>query len=119
MTYRITKDVVIAGAHRLPLKYKSKCTNVHGHNWRIRIACRAATLNDSGMIIDFAHIKKFLNDKLDHKMLNEVISVPTAENMARWVLETINAKWKCLERRAFCYRVDIEEAPGSVAIYEI
>ena len=75
----------------------------------ISIFCRAETLNQDGMVTDFSLIKKLIHEKLDHKNLNEILPFnPTAENIARWVCDQI----------PFCFRVEVQESEGNIAIYE-
>ena len=108
--YYVTKRLEISAAHRLELDYESKCTCIHGHNWIVTVHCRAKQLNDAGMVTDFTHIKQNISDKLDHKLINDVLPFnPTAENMARWICENVPN----------CYRVDVQESEGNVASYEI
>ena len=105
----VKKRMEIAGAHRLNLNYESKCANLHGHNWIVTVWCKSQTLNQAGMVIDFTHIKREVQDKLDHKFLNDVVPFnPTAENIAKWVCEQI----------PHCYRVSVQESEGNVATYE-
>ena len=105
----VKKRMEIAGAHRLNLNYESKCANLHGHNWIVTVWCKSKTLDDNGMVIDFTHIKREVQDKLDHKFLNDVVPFnPTAENIAKWVCEQIPN----------CYRVSVQESEGNVATYE-
>lgn len=105
----VKKRMEIAGAHRLNLNYESKCSNLHGHNWIITVWCKSKTLDDNGMVIDFTHIKREVQEKLDHKFLNDVVEFnPTAENIAKWVCEQI----------PHCYRVSVQESEGNVATYE-
>lgn len=108
--YYVSKRLEISAAHRLELDYESKCTCIHGHNWIVTVHCRAKQLNDAGMVTDFTHIKQNISDKLDHKLINDVLPFnPTAENMARWICENVPN----------CYRVDVQESEGNVASYEI
>ena len=105
----VKKRMEIAGAHRLNLNYESKCANLHGHNWIVTVWCKSQTLDANGMVIDFTHIKREVQDKLDHKFLNDVVEFnPTAENIAKWVCEQIPN----------CYRVSVQESEGNVATYE-
>ncbi|MDE5642948.1 MAG: 6-carboxytetrahydropterin synthase QueD [Muribaculaceae bacterium] len=107
--YYVSKRLEISAAHRLELDYESKCTAVHGHNWIITVHCRAKELNSAGMVTDFTHIKQNISDRLDHKLINDVLPFnPTAENMARWICENVPN----------CYRVDVQESEGNVASYE-
>ena len=107
--YEVRKRLEISAAHKLALNYDSKCTNLHGHNWIIDIYLRSEKLNENGMIMDFTHIKNKITDKLDHKVINEVVDFnPTAENMAKYI---------CDELAPFCYRVDVQESENNTAIY--
>ena len=105
----VKKRMESAGAHRLNLNYESKCANLHGHNWIVTVWCKSKTLDDNGMVMDFTHIKREVQDKLDHKFLNDVVPFnPTAENIAKWVCDQIPN----------CYRVSVQESEGNVATYE-
>ena len=105
----VKKRMEIAGAHRLNLNYESKCANLHGHNWIVTVWCKSQTLDANGMVMDFTHIKRQVQDKLDHKFLNDVVPFnPTAENIAKWVYNQIPN----------CYRVSVQESEGNVATYE-
>ncbi|HUT62753.1 MAG TPA: 6-carboxytetrahydropterin synthase [Anaerolineae bacterium] len=91
--YKVCKRIEVAGCHCLALPYDSKCTNRHGHNWIITVNIEGNELNPQGMLIDFTHIKKVVN-QLDHADLNEVFCDkinPTAENIAEWVYAQVNA----------------------------
>ena len=107
--YYVSKKLEVAGAHQLKLNYESKCSNFHGHNWWITVHCKSNTLNENGMVVDFKHIKNMVSDKLDHHNLNEVFDFnPTAENIAQWICENVPK----------CYKVEVQESDGNIAIYE-
>lgn len=107
--YYIQKTLDISASHHLTLSYESKCTRVHGHNWRITVFCKARELDENGMVADFGHIKELIQKRLDHHELNEVLPFnPTAENIARWIVDLIPT----------CYRASVQETEGNIAIYE-
>lgn len=110
--YFISKRMEISAAHQLNLSYASKCQNLHGHNWIITVYCYAEELNQDGMVIDFTHIKRDIHDVLDHHVINEVEPfkqglTPTAENMAKWVVDRIPS----------CYKATVQETEGNEATY--
>lgn len=107
--YEIKKRIEISAAHKLKLGYESKCEELHGHNWIIDIYLAAKELNEDGMIMDFIRIKEKIQDKLDHKVLNDVLDFnPTAENLAKFIYD---------ELAPFCYRVNVTESENNTASY--
>lgn len=109
--YEVIKKLEISAAHSLDLPYESKCTNLHGHNWSVTVFLRASELNESGMIMDFTEIKRKIEDKLDHKIINNVVTFnPTAENLAKFI---------CDELAPYCYRVEVEESSNNRAVYYV
>lgn len=110
--YRVTKTMEISGAHRLNLPYMSKCENLHGHNWIVSVTCECEDYElDNGMVVDFTHIKKEVQDKFDHHYLNDIPPFdtinPTAENMAKYICDLI----------PHCIYVSVQESEGNVAEY--
>ncbi len=82
---------------------------MHGHNWIVTIHCKARELNADGMVTDFTLVKENIHGYLDHGNFNELLPFnPTAENIARWICEQVDN----------CYRVEVQESEGNVAVYE-
>ena len=99
--------------------YDGKCSNIHGHRWKIILEVKTEELKDDvqhrGMYVDFGELKKDLReiaDAMDHAVIIEkntlkkttlealksenfqIIALdfrPTAENMARYFYEKIKA----------------------------
>lgn len=50
--------------------YEGKCSNIHGHRWRVVIEIMAESLNDKGqlrgMIVDFGLLKQQVKEKVDY-----------------------------------------------------
>ena len=69
-------------AHRLP-DYDGKCANLHGHTWKVEVEIKTKALIEDRFVLDFTVLKQIVNT-LDHKYLNDLIEVPTAENIAKY-----------------------------------
>jgi 6-pyruvoyltetrahydropterin/6-carboxytetrahydropterin synthase len=108
--FKIKKTLEVSASHHLWLDYDSPCSRTHGHNWHITIYCKSEELNNNGMVIDFKIIKEHVHGKMDHKDLNEVFEFnPTAENIAKWIVDTV----------PFCYKAKVVESFNNEAIYEV
>jgi 6-pyruvoyltetrahydropterin/6-carboxytetrahydropterin synthase len=94
--------------------HESKCAHLHGHNYRVHFTV-AGKLDDVGRVLDFSvinsHLCLWLEDNWDHRFLvwfrdpwavnlvkldpKGVVVVnfnPTAENMAKYLLQTIGPR---------------------------
>ncbi len=70
-----------SSAHFIP--GHEKCGKIHGHNFKVEIEVEGE-VDESGMVIDFFDLKRELRDVLkdfDHNILNEIIEIPTSENI--------------------------------------
>ena len=117
--YYVQKQFSIEASHRLKLPYESKCRNLHGHSWRITVYVKSEILDDNGMVVDFTHVKHAIKDNLDHACLSDLFDFnTTSENLARWICDKINELAQETNNCAICYRVDVQEAEGSIATYQ-
>jgi len=89
--YELTVKSRFAAAHQLR-KYKGKCENLHGHNWKIEVTLRTTKLDEIGLGIDFKEIRSALQEvleELDHHCLNDLPAFreenPSSELIARWI----------------------------------
>ncbi len=121
--------------------YEGKCSNIHGHRYRMVVELASETLHQSGqqrgMVADFGDVKallKQITDQYDHKLLIEdnedgravaeklaqlpnqfaVMLVPyrpTAEEMSRAFYQQIKAAGFPV------YSVEIFETPVNSCVY--
>lgn len=112
MAITATRFHDFCAGHRV-LGHENKCRHLHGHNYRVHFTIQAIDGLDSiGRVLDFSVIKTLLCDWLelnwDHKTLlyredplvkelqkitpDDIVTVPfnpTAENMARFLVEQV------------------------------
>ena len=113
-----------AAAHQLR-GYKGKCENLHGHNYKLEIFARGEELNNIGLLIDFGDLKSAADEIIkyfDHRNLNELPPFdeelnPSAENIARYVLEYLQSRIE--DDRVTVYKVRCFETPRSIATYQV
>lgn len=93
MRATIIKKMEFEAAHFLPeSSYTGKCNNTHGHSYKILVSIHGEINPNTGMVIDFSILKKSMKkciSRLDHRLLNEVICNPTAENIILWIWERL------------------------------
>jgi 6-pyruvoyltetrahydropterin/6-carboxytetrahydropterin synthase len=91
----VSKKVSFDAAHYLP-DYKGKCHNLHGHHWVVEVGLEGP-VDSTGMVVDFTWIKKVLETqavkKFDHKLVNDILPNPTAENIAVYLYDKIDQEW--------------------------
>jgi 6-pyruvoyltetrahydropterin/6-carboxytetrahydropterin synthase len=113
-----------SSAHQLR-GYKGKCENLHGHNYRVEIYARGRELDNIGLLVDFGELKEAADEVmqyLDHRNINELAPFdeelnPSAENLARYILERVAARVG--DDRVRVYKVRCFETPTSVATYQV
>jgi 6-pyruvoyltetrahydropterin/6-carboxytetrahydropterin synthase len=88
MRFILTCRTHFDAAHFLP-KYEGKCRNLHGHRWEVEVVLESEKLDQQGMVADFSLIKKTV-DGLDHCLLNDTFTNPTAELLVKWLFEKIS-----------------------------
>ena len=96
--YTISKEFHFSAAHALPhLPADHQCARPHGHNYIVRIELQARDLDPNGFVVDYgdlSSLKKYIDQLLDHRDLNQVFTFPTtAENIAKHLFYWCNARW--------------------------
>lgn len=119
--------------------YQGKCSNIHGHRWRVVVEIKARELSNHpqtrGMVVDFGDLKAALKeicDHLDHCLIYESGSLrpgtllaleeegfrlvelpfrPTAEHLARHISQLMKAQGYEVDR------VEVYETPNNCAVY--
>lgn len=119
--YKLSVTDSFSAAHRL-CGYVGACSNLHGHNWKVRLSLTAEELDPIGMALDFGVIKALLKrilDELDHAYLNEVPALaglnPTSENLARYIFERLERE--LVDSAAKVAEVEICESEHSSVVY--
>lgn len=132
--YTISKEFHFSASHVLyGLDAWHPCGRMHGHNYVIVVELQAETLNDVGFVKDYREldpIKKFIDEELDHRHLNDVLDPfvaeqnlqsvplfsgnPSAENMARALFQVFQHLVPDVKISA----VTVKETPKTAARYE-
>jgi 6-pyruvoyltetrahydropterin/6-carboxytetrahydropterin synthase len=120
--FTVFKDFTFAAAHAIR-GHRRGCQNLHGHNYRVRVAVAAERLDPLGMVIDFADLKAITEEvvgRFDHSVINDhppfdAERNTTAEELARWVYEEVARR---LPPDRAVARVEIWETETSCAIYQ-
>jgi len=93
---KICREFLFDSAHLLP-KYKGKCEQMHGHTYKLEVIVEGEVGKD-GMVRDFDELKRVVDseiiEKLDHKNLNDILKIPTAENIAIWIFKRLKSRIK-------------------------
>jgi len=95
-------------AHFLP--GHPKCGSLHGHTYEVELVIEGE--NKTGMIMDFANLKKTLHEVLgpfDHKSLNDFLDYPSVENICEMLRSELS------KRLAFPFTIRVWEGRGKWA----
>jgi 6-pyruvoyltetrahydropterin/6-carboxytetrahydropterin synthase len=122
MTFSVCKDFGFAAAHQIR-GHRGGCENLHGHSYRVRVWVRAEQLDALGMVVDFADLKRVMEEVVgpfDHRFLNEVPPFDqrntTAELLAQHVFEQLRQRLD--DGRLGVARVEVWESDSACAVYE-
>ena len=112
----LTVEADFASAHFLP-DYDGPCKNMHGHLWKIQVTFGPFVGRDKvGIAADFHVLKdtvRGLCEVLDHTLLNETVSRPTAENLVEWFHDKLTPP-KNFDKLS---KIELWESPTSSCIW--
>ena len=139
LMYYLKAEASFDSAHFL-YGYEGKCSNIHGHRWKIEVTVQNAFLQrngqQKGMIMDFSDLKRavrLIAEHYDHSLIYEKNTLksdtleclkrdgfrliempfrPTAENLARQFFTALK------ERGYRVSRVAVYETPENCAMYD-
>ena len=131
-THRVTKIIEFCYGHRL-IDHKGSCRYLHGHNGLLEVVVESDSLDDMGVVMDFATVrdlvKGWVDENIDHRMIlyreDRVVPVltelgeplylmdenPTAENIAKHIYEQV------CHRGLNVSEVRLWETPSSYTTY--
>jgi len=84
----LRKEYRFEAAHFIH-NHPGKCRNLHGHSYRLFVCLEGKVNAETGMILDFEDLSRIVREhvieRLDHHFLNDLIPLPTAENISVWI----------------------------------
>ena len=111
----LRKEYWFEAAHFI-YNHPGKCRNLHGHSYKLFVNITDDVNAETGMIIDFDDLSKVVNEKvivkLDHRFLNDLIPLSTAENISVWIWEQLKP-----ELPGLC-RIEVFETTDNCVVYE-
>ncbi|MFP4547791.1 MAG: 6-carboxytetrahydropterin synthase QueD [Fidelibacterota bacterium] len=119
--YIIAVDSHFASSHQI-VGYDGKCSNMHGHTWKIKVEVKTDKVDEIGICYDFKSLKQLINtivDDLDHQNLNQLPPFrdnnPTAENIAHFLYHAIK---KILPDEVEMHQITVWESEKYSVIYK-
>lgn len=119
--YIIAVDSHFASSHQI-VGYDGKCSNMHGHTWKIKAEVSTSKVNEIGICFDFKSLKELINtivDDLDHQNLNQLEPFkdknPTAENISYYLYHAIKNK---LPENIKMHQITVWESEKYSVIYK-
>ncbi len=118
--YELTVEREFSAAHRMR-GHPGACARLHGHNYRVLLTVEGEQLGDTGILVDFAELRRICDTilgELDHRDLNEIPPFdtinPSSENLARYLFSRAR---EALGEQARVSRVTVYESPTSSVSY--
>jgi 6-pyruvoyltetrahydropterin/6-carboxytetrahydropterin synthase len=96
--YELKIITEFSAAHNLR-NFRGKCEALHGHNWKVEVVLSGKSLDESGVVLDFAEVKGATSEimsEIDHRYLNDLPffmeNNPSSENIARYIFHRLQEK---------------------------
>ena len=89
---KITKEITFDSAHMLS-NYSGKCSNLHGHTYKVQVTLEGEVNQKVGMIVDFNELKNVLNETImklfDHAIIfsGPEIRDESENELLKWAVE--------------------------------
>lgn len=120
--YSIAKEFTFSASHQLlNLPEEHQCARLHGHNYTVIVELLSVRLDEVGFVIDYGEldfIKKYIDDNLDHKHLNDVLGFnPTAEKMAKFLYKEFEIMFNEIGYKDVLSKVSVKETDKTIASY--
>ncbi|OQK17858.1 6-pyruvoyl tetrahydrobiopterin synthase [Methyloprofundus sedimenti] len=114
--YTISKQFNFSASHIIEgLPEQHPCSRLHGHNYVVELVLAAEELNATGFVVDYndlAVFKTMIDETLDHRHLNDVLTGPTtAESIAKYLYDHAKHIWHEV------ISVSVSETPKTNATY--
>ncbi|MDD4968652.1 MAG: 6-carboxytetrahydropterin synthase [Paludibacter sp.] len=114
--HTISKEFYFSASHQLHgLIQGHPCGRIHGHNYTLRVFLKG-DINQEGFVQDYNDLKPisdWVDQKLDHRHLNEVFNFQTSvENMSKYIYDLFKPQFPLL-----C-AIEMSETPKTNCRYE-
>ena len=70
------------------------CGKVHGHCWHLTVAFQPKITDAAKITVDFKVLKTVVRgvlDRLDHTLINDLIEIPSAENISSFIFQDLKS----------------------------
>jgi 6-pyruvoyltetrahydropterin/6-carboxytetrahydropterin synthase len=120
--FTVAKDFRFAAAHQIR-GHQGGCQNLHGHSYRVRVHVQARALDALGMVVDFADLKRAMEEVIgpfDHRFLNEVPPFDERNTTAELIAAHCHAELarRLDDGRVRVVKVEVWESDGAFAAFE-
>lgn len=117
--YSVSVEAGFCAVHQVRLADGS-LEPLHGHDWVVKVVCRARQLDALDMVVDFERLRAALEDTLrplHHANLNSIPMLAGRNSTAEVVAERILTSLRS-QGLSTVARVTVTEAPGCTATFE-